>query len=128
MEKNLASGFVLDGRLGKTQYFAIRVECQVRRSPHIHSFIWILNAPNLTKVNIDDYRKWVDSVIRSDLSDPNNKPALFELAKTYQIHPHSKACRKYRNEKCRFCFGKFFTNKTTISQPLVDSVSPDFKL
>ena len=49
--------------LGKTQYYAIRVEFQVRGSPHIHSFIWILNAPKLTKVNIDDYRKWVDSVI-----------------------------------------------------------------
>ena len=54
---------VLDGPLGKTQYYAIRVEFQVRGSPHIHSFIWILNAPKLTKVNIDDYRKWVDSVI-----------------------------------------------------------------
>ena len=42
------------------------------------------------KVNIDDYRKWVDSVIRSDLPDPNNEPALFELVKTYQIHRHSK--------------------------------------
>ena len=70
---------VLDGPLGKTQYYAIRVEFQVRGSPHIHSFIWILNAPKLTKVNIDDYRKWVDSVIRSDLPDPNDEPALFEL-------------------------------------------------
>ena len=62
---------VLDGPLGKTQYYAIRVEFQVRGSLHIHSSIWILNAPKLTKVNIDDYRKWVDSVIRSDLPDPN---------------------------------------------------------
>ena len=70
---------VLDGALGKAQYYAIQAEFQVRGSPHIHSFIWILNAPKLTKVNIDDYRKWVDSVIRSDLPDPNDEPALFEL-------------------------------------------------
>ena len=57
--------------------------------------IWILNAPKLTKVNIDDYRIWVDSVIRSDLPDPNNKPALFGLVKAYQIHRHSKTCGKY---------------------------------
>ena len=119
---------VLDGPLGKTQYYVIRVEFQVRGSSHIHSFIWILNAPKLTKVNIDDYRKWVDSVIRSDLPDPNNEPALFELVKTYQIHRHSKTCRKYRNEKCIFHFGKFFTNKTIIAQPLADSVPPDVKL
>ena len=116
---------VLDGPLGKTQYYAIRVEFQVRGSPHIHSFIWILKAAGLRKVNIDDYRKWADSVIRSDILDPNNKPALFELVKTYQIYRHSKTCHKYRNEKCRFCFGKFFTNKTIIAQPLADSVPPD---
>ena len=39
---------VLDGPLGKTQYYAIRIEFQVRGSPHIHSFIWILNAQKLT--------------------------------------------------------------------------------
>ena len=76
---------VLDGPFGKTQYYAIRVEFQVRGSPHIHSFIWILKAAGLRKVNIDDYRKWADSVIRSDLLDPNNKPALFELVKTSNI-------------------------------------------
>ena len=119
---------VIDGPLGKTQYYAIRVEFQVRGSLHIRSFIWILNAPKLTKVNIDDYRKWVDTVIRSDLPDPNNEPAFFELVKTDQIYRHSKTCRKYRNEKCRFHFCKFFTNKTIIEQPLGDSVPPDAKL
>ena len=67
-------------------------------------------------------------VIRSDLPDPNNDPALLELVKTYQIHCHSKTCRKYRNEKCRFRFGKFFTNKTIIAQPLAGSVPLDVEL
>ena len=40
---------VLDGPLNKTSYYAIRVEFQVRDSLHIHSFIWILNAPKLSK-------------------------------------------------------------------------------
>ena len=44
---------VLDGPLGKTQYYATRVEFQVRGSSHMHSFIWILNAPKLTNFNID---------------------------------------------------------------------------
>ena len=111
---------VLDEPLEKTQYYAIRVEFQVRESPHINSFIWILNAPKLAKVNIYDYRKWVHIVKRSDLPDPNNELALFELINTYQIHRHSKACRKYRNEKCWFLFGTFFHkqnhNCTTISR------------
>ena len=87
-----------------------------------------LNAPKLTKVNIDDYRNRIHSVIGFDLPDPNNEPALLELVKTYQIRRHSKTCRKYRNEKCRFRFAKFFTNKTIIAQPLADSVPPDLKL
>ena len=66
----------------------IRVEFQVRVSPDIHSFIWILNAPKLANVNIDDYRKWVDSAIRSDLPDSNNEPAFFEFVKSCQIHRH----------------------------------------
>ena len=48
---------VLDGLLGKTQCHAIRVEFQVRGSPHIHLFIWILNAHKLAKFNIDEYTK-----------------------------------------------------------------------
>ena len=91
----------------KNQYCAARVEIQVRGSPHINSFIWILNAPKLTKFNIDEYTKWADSIVRSNLSDSVNEPMLSGLVKTYQIHHHSKICRKYRNEKCRLNFGKF---------------------
>ena len=37
---------VVDGPLAKSKY-AIRVEFQVRSSPHIHSFIWIIGALKL---------------------------------------------------------------------------------
>ena len=37
-----SKSFVVYGTLGKTKYYVIRVEFQVRGSPHIHSFIWIL--------------------------------------------------------------------------------------
>ena len=46
---------VLDGPLGKKSYYAIRVEFQVRGSPHIHSFTWMLNAPKLSKETKDEY-------------------------------------------------------------------------
>ena len=36
---------ILDGPLGKTKYYFIKVEFPVRGSPHIYSFLWILNAP-----------------------------------------------------------------------------------
>ena len=53
---------VLDGPLGKTQCYTIRVEFQVRGNTHIYSFIWILTGPKLTKFNVSEYTKWVDSI------------------------------------------------------------------
>ena len=75
----------------------------------------MLTSPKLTKFSINEYARWVDSVVRSDLPDQLNKPPLFEPVKTYQLHHHSKTCRKYRNEKCRFYLGKYFTSHTIIS-------------
>ena len=112
---------VANGPLGKTKYYAIRVEFQVRGSPHIHSFIGIENAPKLTAGKID--MLWVDSIISAKLSDIDNDPQLHDLVKIYQIHRHSKTCRKYRNDKCRFHFGRYFTDRTIIAKPLVQSLS-----
>ena len=39
---------ITNGPLGKVKYHAIRVDFQVRGSPHIHSFLWIVNAPILS--------------------------------------------------------------------------------
>ena len=86
-----------------------------------------MNAHKLTKFNIDEYARWVEGIVRSDLPYSINEPILFKLVKTCQIHHHSKTCRKYRNEKCRFHFGKFFTTRTIIAQPLEDSVPEDIK-
>ena len=119
--------FIFNGPLGKTNYYGIHVEFQVRGSPHVHSFMWILSSPILTKSNIEEYTSWVDNNISTDLPDPRSEPDLFELVKTYQIDRHSKTCRKYRNENCRFHFGKFFTYRTIIAQPLLDSLSVDEK-
>ena len=38
---------ILDALLGKTKYYAIPIEYQDRGSLHVHSFIWIFNAPNI---------------------------------------------------------------------------------
>ena len=84
---------VLNGLLGKIQYYAIRVEFQVIGSLHIHSFIWILNAFKLSKLTKEEYATWVDKIILAELLDPNEEPELWNLVSTYQIHRHSKTCR-----------------------------------
>ena len=109
---------VINGPLGKVKYHAIRVEFQVRGSPHIHSFLWIVNAPILSKDNVVEYTQFIDSVVKAFVPDIHENPELFDLVTTYQVHSHSKSCRKYKNEKCRYHFGKFFTERTIISLPL----------
>ena len=66
-------------------------------------------------------------VIRTDFPDPSSEPDLHELTETYQIYRHSKTCSNYQNEKWRFHFGKFFTIRTTIAQPMPDFLSVDKK-
>ena len=59
--------------------------------------------------NIDKYIVLVDAIISTDLPDPVYDAVLYELVKTYQVHHHSKSCKKYKDGKCRFHFGRFFT-------------------
>ena len=54
---------VLNGSLGIVKYFAIIVEFQVRWSPHISSFLWILIMHLLSKDHIQEY---VDGIIRAN--------------------------------------------------------------
>ena len=113
---------LLNGPLGKTRSYAIRVEFQVRSSPHIHSFIWILNAPKLRKESKQEYMQWANSIIRTDMPDPVSEAKLFELVRNFEVHRHSKTCRKYWNNKCRFHFGKFFSFSTIVEEPLPNDI------
>ena len=106
---------LLDGPLGKTKY-ALRVEFQERGSPHVHAFIWILNAPKIG--NETEYLAFIEKSISANLPHPVEQPELFELVKSYQIHSHSRSCWKYKKNKCRFSYGRFFTDRAIISKPL----------
>ena len=91
---------ILDGPLGKTKYYAIRIEFQERGSPYVHSFIWIFNAPNIE--NEAAYIEFIEKTINAQLPDHLSDPELFELVKTYQVHTHSRTCWKYNKNECRF--------------------------
>ena len=77
--------------------------------------------------NIDEYIKFIDSVVKAFVLNPVENSELFHLVTTYQVHSHSKSCRKYKNERCRYHFGKFFTDRTIIALPLLEDLPEDLK-
>ena len=93
------------------QNVVIRIEFQERISPHVHSFIWIFNTPNIE--NEAAYLEIIEKTINARLQDHLNDPKLFDLVKTCQVHAHSRTCWKYKNE-CYFSFSSYFTDKTII--------------
>ena len=58
---------ILGGPLGKTKYYAICTEFQERGSPHVHSFIWIFNAPNIQ--NETAHIEFIEKTINAQLPD-----------------------------------------------------------
>ena len=116
-----------NGPFGCIDSYAIKVEFQVRGSPHIHSFIWVKDAPILSSETKEEYIAFVDSIIRADLPDETSEPELFELVSQYQTHSHSRTCRKFKNTPCRFHYGRFFTDRTICAEPLPDHLDSEEK-
>ena len=114
---------IVNGPLGKVEYYAIRVEFQVIGSPHIHSFLWVNGGPKLSSETKEEYICFIDQIVKASLPDPQTEHELYVLVKTYQIHSHSHSCRKYKNVECRYNFGKFFTDCTIVSEPLPSNMS-----
>ena len=89
---------VIDGPLGKIKYHPIRIDFQARGSPHVHSFLWVHDAPNLNIDIISTYVNFSDGIVVAFLPDAVADPDLFGLVVTCQMHSHSKSCRKYKND------------------------------
>ena len=108
--------------IGKIVYYALRIEFQMRGSPHLHALIWCDDCPKLSHDNKQAYIKYIDKHVQAYLPSMEEDLELHNLVKMYQKHNHSKACRKYKNIQCRFNFGQFFTNSTIIAEPLPDDL------
>ena len=87
-----------------------------------------MNAPALNADNKEEYVAFVDQILHAFLPDRNENPELHELVKLYQLHRHSKTCRKYKNKVCRFKFGKVFPKKMLVAEPLPDSMPEEMKV
>ena len=113
--------------IGKIVHYALRIEFQMRGSPHLHALIWTSDCPKLTHENKEEYIDFIDTRVQAYLPDKKTDSELFELVATYQKHSHSKTCRKYRNVPCRFNFGQFFTKRTIVAEPLPEELDEEVK-
>ena len=113
--------------IGKIVHYALRVEFQMRGSPHLHALIWTSDCPKLTHETKEEYISFIDTHLQAYLPDIKTDPELYKLIATYQKHSHSRTCRKYRNIPCRFNFGHFFTERTIVAEPLADELNEDVK-
>ena len=108
--------------IGKIVYYALRIEFQMRGSPHLHALIWTSDCPKLTNETKEDYIKYIDNHVQAYLPDRQKDSELFALVQTYQKHNHLKSCRKYTNVLCRFNFGQFFTKRTVVAEPVSEKL------
>ena len=113
--------------IGKIVYYVLRIEFQIRGSPHLHALIWTSDCPELTNDTKDAYIYYIDRHVQAYLPDKETDPELYDLVKTYQTHNHSKTCRKYKNVTCRFNFGQFFTDRTIVAEPLAEDMDDEIK-
>ena len=70
--KYLFKEIILDGPFGKTNYYAKHIKFEERCNPHVHSFKWIFNAPNIQ--NEEASIELVEKTMNGQLPDHLNNP------------------------------------------------------
>ena len=113
--------------IGKIVYYALRIEFQMRGSPHLHALIWTSDCPRLDSDNKSAYRDYIDRHVQAFVPSKEEDDELYELVNMYEVHRHSKSCRKYKNVQCRFNFGQLFTEETILAEPLPQDLDETIK-
>ena len=62
---------IVDGPLGKTKYYEISAEFKASGSPHVHCFLWAVNALVLTSNNNEEYVAFVNQITHAFLAEKN---------------------------------------------------------
>ena len=97
---------------GEIVDYAIRIEFQVRGSPHAHCVTWVKDAPKYNESPDSVVCDFIDQYISCKLPPEDGK--LKQLVLLLQQHKHSSYCK--RNKTCRFNFPKPPSSKTLITK------------
>ena len=100
--------------LGHITDYVIKIEFQMRGSPHAHCLLWVKNAPKIDKDPDDVVCAFIDKYITAMIPPvaPENEHHI-NLMVNLQKHTHSDYC--HRNKSCHFGFPKPPATKTLIS-------------
>ena len=100
--------------LGHITDYVIKIEFQMRGSPHAHCLLWVKDAPKIDKDPDDVVCAFIDkyiTAVRPPVTSENEHH--IKLMDTLQKHTHSDYCCK--NKSCCFGFPKPPATKTLIS-------------
>ena len=112
------------------EYYTYRVEFQVRGMPHIHGVAWFKKETMTDYLSsdgsFDDEKipELIDKWISCSLNNENQ--ALNDAVRQFNIHHHTKSCRKWSTD-CRFHFPRLPSNKTIIATPLAEDIPDEEK-
>ena len=105
--------------LGHITDYVIKIEFQMRGSPHAHCLLWVKDAPKIDKDPDDVVCAFIDkyiTAVRPPVTSENKHP--IKLMNSLQKHTHSDYCHK--NKSCCFGFPNPPATKTLISWPPLD--------
>ena len=99
--------------------YVIKIEFQMRGSPHAHCLLWVKDAPQIDKDPDDTVCTFIDKYITAVIPPiaPVNENHI-KLMENLQKHTHPDYC--CRNKSCHFGFPKPPATKTIISCPRFD--------
>ena len=100
--------------LGYITDYVIKIEFQMRRSPHAHGLLWVKDAPKIDKDPDDVLCAFIDKYITAVIPPvtSENKHHI-KLMDSLQKHTHSDYCHK--NKLCCFGFPKPPATKMLLS-------------
>ncbi|XP_057432572.1 uncharacterized protein LOC130725351 [Lotus japonicus] len=99
---------------GKTMAATYTIEFQKRGLSHAHILLWLHPAYKLNSIAM------IDSVICTELPNPEMYPNLFNVVSNFMVHGpcgssnNQSPCMK--NDKCSIFFPKKFTNSTSFDR------------
>ena len=117
--ENFFSQYLLSGAnpLGEISDHVIKIEFQMRGTPHVHCLLWVKDAPKIGRDPNNVVCAFIDKYITATTPPATHESAHDNaLVTRLQKHSHSDYC--HRNKKCQFGFPKAPSMHTIISQPV----------